>query len=163
MQGKESKHSAIKQELKSYSNRSNDENERGKWFQLMGANFIRNFYLPHHIPIFNNSYHSHFQSRVPIDIGDDYCFCSRPVVPGEEICFSCKRSIQLMECAKSGKLTPGVISILKPVECDVCKMHFADKPSLQTHFAEVLSLIHISEPTRRYAISYAVFCLKKKK
>ena len=26
-----------------------------------------------------------------------------------------------------------------------------------------LSLIHISEPTRRYAISYAVFCLKKKK
>ena len=29
--------------------------------------------------------------------------------------------------------------------------------------ALVLSLIHISEPTRRYAISYAVFCLKKKK
>ena len=28
---------------------------------------------------------------------------------------------------------------------------------------EYLSLIHISEPTRRYAISYAVFCLKKKK
>ena len=25
----------------------------------------------------------------------------------------------------------------------------------------ILSLIHISEPTRRYAISYAVFCLKK--
>ena len=28
---------------------------------------------------------------------------------------------------------------------------------------QYLSLIHISEPTRRYAISYAVFCLKKKK
>ena len=27
----------------------------------------------------------------------------------------------------------------------------------------VLSLIHISEPTRRRGISYAVFCLKKKK
>src|SRR5665647_2590931 len=27
----------------------------------------------------------------------------------------------------------------------------------------VLSLIHISEPTRRTPISYAVFCLKKKK
>ncbi len=26
-----------------------------------------------------------------------------------------------------------------------------------------LSLIHIPEPTRRYASSYAVFCLKKKK
>src|SRR5665647_3885597 len=29
--------------------------------------------------------------------------------------------------------------------------------------AEYLSLIHISEPTRRTPISYAVFCLKKKK
>ena len=27
----------------------------------------------------------------------------------------------------------------------------------------ILSLIHISEPTRQEAISYAVFCLKKKK
>ena len=30
-------------------------------------------------------------------------------------------------------------------------------------FAFELSLIHISEPTRRTPISYAVFCLKKKK
>src|SRR5665647_1643754 len=30
-------------------------------------------------------------------------------------------------------------------------------------YGEVLSLIHISEPTRRTPISYAVFCLKKKK
>ena len=29
--------------------------------------------------------------------------------------------------------------------------------------AQGLSLIHISEPTRRTPISYAVFCLKKKK
>ena len=28
--------------------------------------------------------------------------------------------------------------------------------------ADFLSLIHISEPTRRTPISYAVFCLKKK-
>ena len=28
---------------------------------------------------------------------------------------------------------------------------------------EMLSLIHISEPTRQAEISYAVFCLKKKK
>ena len=34
---------------------------------------------------------------------------------------------------------------------------FADKSELEIG----LSLIHISEPTRRYAISYAVFCLKK--
>src|SRR5664279_6059784 len=30
-------------------------------------------------------------------------------------------------------------------------------------YGQVLSLIHISEPTRRTPISYAVFCLKKKK
>src|SRR5665647_374721 len=30
-------------------------------------------------------------------------------------------------------------------------------------WVEYLSLIHISEPTRRTPISYAVFCLKKKK
>ena len=31
----------------------------------------------------------------------------------------------------------------------------------ELHPTSNLSLIHISEPTRRYAISYAVFCLKK--
>ena len=30
-------------------------------------------------------------------------------------------------------------------------------------YADMLSLIHISEPTRQAEISYAVFCLKKKK
>ena len=38
----------------------------------------------------------------------------------------------------------------------VCKELLQRRP-------EILSLIHISEPTRRTPISYAVFCLKKKK
>ena len=33
----------------------------------------------------------------------------------------------------------------------------------QMNQAQLLSLIHISEPTRQAEISYAVFCLKKKK
>ena len=33
---------------------------------------------------------------------------------------------------------------------------------IQTYKAIILSLIHISEPTRQAEISYAVFCLKKK-
>src|SRR5678815_1556758 len=36
-------------------------------------------------------------------------------------------------------------------------------PGQKIRFGEVLSLIHISEPTRLLSISYAVFCLKKKK
>ena len=36
-------------------------------------------------------------------------------------------------------------------------------PEAPTLPEQVLSLIHISEPTRQEAISYAVFCLKKKR
>src|SRR5680860_1794259 len=38
-----------------------------------------------------------------------------------------------------------------------------DSHSEQIDYDIYLSLIHISEPTRRTPISYAVFCLKKKK
>ena len=38
-----------------------------------------------------------------------------------------------------------------------------EEQKMVNDFAEKLSLIHISEPTRRTPISYAVFCLKKKK
>src|SRR5678815_5920822 len=40
----------------------------------------------------------------------------------------------------------------------VCLYSTGSRPKLQ-----LLSLIHISEPTRLLSISYAVFCLKKKK
>src|SRR5680860_1731851 len=40
----------------------------------------------------------------------------------------------------------------------------ARRPLRVLHLSDLhLSLIHISEPTRRTPISYAVFCLKKKK
>ena len=37
------------------------------------------------------------------------------------------------------------------------------KQAIELVKPEILSLIHISEPTRLGMISYAVFCLKKKK
>eukprot|EP00111_Clytia_hemisphaerica_P012120 TCONS_00035604-protein len=78
MQGKESKHSAIKQELKMNSNRSINQDESGKWYQLMRANFIRSFYLPYHIPSLKLAYHSHYQSRIPrLEEESNYCTCSR--------------------------------------------------------------------------------------
>ena len=45
---------------------------------------------------------------------------------------------------------------------------FSDTPKKEeepqcTYTVYYLSLIHISEPTRQAEISYAVFCLKKKK
>src|SRR5450756_2698006 len=39
----------------------------------------------------------------------------------------------------------------------------AESPAMHMALDQVLSLIHISEPTRLGMISYAVFCLKKKK
>eukprot|EP00658_Telonema_sp_P-2_P064579 TRINITY_DN5367_c0_g1_i4.p1 TRINITY_DN5367_c0_g1~~TRINITY_DN5367_c0_g1_i4.p1 ORF type:complete len:108 (-),score=22.16 TRINITY_DN5367_c0_g1_i4:102-425(-) len=42
---------------------------------------------------------------------------------------------------------------------EVCGMY----TSTHTPYIPYLSLIHISEPTRLLSISYAVFCLKKKK
>ena len=40
---------------------------------------------------------------------------------------------------------------------------FKDSALRDVAILEKLSLIHISEPTRQAEISYAVFCLKKKK
>ncbi len=44
---------------------------------------------------------------------------------------------------------------------DVEARRRGDRTGLETRVVQ-LSLIHISEPTRQEAISYAVFCLKKK-
>eukprot|EP00658_Telonema_sp_P-2_P002190 TRINITY_DN10834_c0_g1_i6.p1 TRINITY_DN10834_c0_g1~~TRINITY_DN10834_c0_g1_i6.p1 ORF type:complete len:121 (-),score=22.01 TRINITY_DN10834_c0_g1_i6:34-396(-) len=45
---------------------------------------------------------------------------------------------------------------LSSIKIHVCTQH-------TPHCTLMLSLIHISEPTRLLSISYAVFCLKKKK
>ena len=41
-------------------------------------------------------------------------------------------------------------------------LYFLDEEKIAQEAQYDLSLIHISEPTRRTPISYAVFCLKKK-
>ena len=47
---------------------------------------------------------------------------------------------------------------------DVITIQFGNKDvKVEVLTVQELSLIHISEPTRRTPISYAVFCLKKKK
>ena len=68
-----------------------------------------------------------------------------------------------IDCGDMGCMLPVIsnVNITSPSNC----------PALDNATIEIiasgtdleLSLIHISEPTRRYAISYAVFCLKKKK
>ena len=62
-----------------------------------------------------------------------------------------KRQHQLNE-VKAGKV-PGLAGFRFATESEIVE-HFGSPPGL--------SLIHISEPTRPYSISYAVFCLKTK-
>ena len=50
-----------------------------------------------------------------------------------------------------------------PRPCTVANSGVTQAISLNKDAVRVLSLIHISEPTRPRLISYAVFCLKKKK
>ena len=53
-------------------------------------------------------------------------------------------------------------SVITKTDLPVCD--YAVNPYVGcTHGCKYLSLIHISEPTRQAEISYAVFCLKKKK
>src|SRR5678815_1559576 len=68
----------------------------------------------------------------------------------------------------TGKLTVNLDA--KTVEVDGTRVHLTGKEyqmlellSLRKGTTLTLSLIHISEPTRLLSISYAVFCLKKKK
>src|SRR5665647_3695829 len=53
-------------------------------------------------------------------------------------------------------IVPHVVAMLRQID-------LGDIGCQPCHVVCVLSLIHISEPTRRTPISYAVFCLKKKK
>src|SRR5450756_187877 len=49
------------------------------------------------------------------------------------------------------------------IETEFGEKYLITRSSVEKHIAYILSLIHISEPTRLGMISYAVFCLKKNK
>ena len=140
MQGKEAKHSSIKQQLKLCSNRSKAEDKSGKWYQLMRASFIRNFYLPYHLPVFTNTYHSHYQSRIPSINGsedEEFCICSRKLEENASLCNTCNNSLVLVESAKKGELSNIILEMLKPVKCSKCDERFPDLQSKETHVISV--------------------------
>ena len=75
MQGKEAKHSQIKQELKNCPN-SQINGEKNKWYQLMQSSYVRTFYLPYHFPI--KAYTPHFESTNP-PLLENICVCYRTI------------------------------------------------------------------------------------
>ena len=138
MQGKEAKHSSIKQELRYGTNRSLSEDKNGKWFQIMRSSYIRTFYLPYHYPI-TTGYHSHFQSRVPPmdESSETFCTCSRVIEADMQICKVCKDAMDMTDGAKEGMLTVQCIKSLKPIECRICQERFPDFVTCDSHIRSV--------------------------
>ena len=133
-QGKEAKHSAIKDDL-NLSNRSNNVNESGKWWQVMRANYVKSVYLPEHQPV-PQTYKSHFKSRIPQHcVGQDVCNCGRMKQEGIDICKVCVESNDVMMSAEKMELTPQLLQIFKPCVCSKpgCGERFADQIDLNEH------------------------------
>ena len=127
MQGKESKHSAFKQELKMESNRSNVEGDQGKWHQLARVSY---FYLLYHFPV--EAYVPHYRSRYP-PVADNVCGCYRPLNDLDIICQSCCDTIPLVDDAKNRHLSDNLTKIVHPIECTECNAKFADMLMLAFH------------------------------
>lgn len=137
MQGKESKHSAIKQELKLGTNRSTECNETGKWNQIMRSSFVRNFYLPYHFPL-KACYSSHYSTRRPKHLIENFCHCSREL-QSDRLCGVCIEALIMEESVTNGTLTDELLAILKPIECLSCKERFPDQTTMSHHIKNVHS------------------------
>ena len=134
MQGKESLHSSLKQQLRNESNRSKEETEKGKWHQIMRASYVRTFYLPYHFPT-APTYHSHYEPRKETSSNSDLsCSCSRELKNvGDGVCSFCHDSCSILESAVQGKLLTDVVKVLKPMQCPQCTESFADKTMVDRH------------------------------
>ena len=112
---KESKHAGLKAEL-SMTNRSRSSDNKGKWWQLMRANYIRSFYLPEHQPS-PPTCTSHFKSRKPPHCElPRFCGCRREKANEEHTpCKMCSECFLVVSCAQQQKLLPEVVAVFKHV------------------------------------------------
>ena len=116
MQGKESKHSEIKQELKTGTNMSCELGENGKWHQLARSSYGRHFYLLYHFPV--KTYNVHSRSRnPPVATSENVCGCFRTLVNCDDICSECVKSLEVVEDAKNGYLSEKLRTIILPIQC----------------------------------------------
>ena len=116
------------------TNRSRSSDNKGKWWQLMRANYIRSFYLPEHQPS-PPTYTSHFKSRKPPHCElPRFCGCGREKANEEHTqCKMCSECFLVVSCAQQQKLLPEVVAVFKPCVCNTCEERFADKAGLKVH------------------------------
>eukprot|EP00658_Telonema_sp_P-2_P082868 TRINITY_DN8838_c0_g1_i1.p1 TRINITY_DN8838_c0_g1~~TRINITY_DN8838_c0_g1_i1.p1 ORF type:complete len:138 (-),score=26.71 TRINITY_DN8838_c0_g1_i1:35-448(-) len=90
---------------------------------------------------------------------DGFCRLVDPTAKSVHAVFVCAHSVHSL-CYRH----PTVLAGCGDGNIRGYNIHTAQQSvQLRHHKDSVLSLIHISEPTRLLSISYAVFCLKKKK
>ena len=131
MQGKESKHSSVKGQLKNETNRSTSQDEKGKWHQIMRSSYARDFYLPYHFP--TETYTPHSKSRnPPVDDSTNVCSCFRVINVGK-ICSLCITLIEIVAAARKGEMPYNIMSLIKPLQCDKCDERLSDKHALAEH------------------------------
>src|SRR5665647_3710259 len=91
--------------------------------------------------------------------------CGAPLSPTANFCRECGTPVlkpdSVDESASTAAVETAVVETA--VEPSTANELVNDGVALYEKGDYNLSLIHISEPTRRTPISYAVFCLKKKK
>ncbi|XP_078620594.1 uncharacterized protein LOC144887315 [Branchiostoma floridae x Branchiostoma japonicum] len=144
MQGKEAKNAKVKDYLK-LTNRSKEEGERNKFFQVFRQEYIQDFYLQEHNPS-PSHYNPHYNSRVPGHVGTPgICDCGREIVESTEdlaeeepeipvsLCSFCLDALEVVACAKEGQLTTKMSEIMLPHLCQVCSSRFATRDDLKTH------------------------------
>ena len=124
MQGKEAKHSGIKQELKPCTNRSKIEGYKNKWHQIMRSSYVRNFYLPYHFPV--KIYQTHDSRNPKTDKNLNTCTCYRVLNDENEACRYCCTFDLIVDDVRNGKLPDVAIAAMLPVICNECSSRFAD-------------------------------------
>ena len=136
MQGKESKHLQLKQELRLCTNRSKSDDDKGKWYQIMRSSYVQTFYLPYHF--LTSTCYSHYTCRVPKEDVDDFEIgsCSRKLNVGENVCSICANS-EIIKAAENGEISENILHILKPIQCHECQLRFPDQIRCDGHIRTV--------------------------
>ena len=150
LQAKEAKHSGIKNDL-DLKNRSNAASDKGKWWQVMRAYYVRTFYLHEHQPM-PSSYTSHYKSRLPSHTHSErFCNCGRAKEMSDDTCMVCVDARVIVQCAETKKLLPEVVEILKPVLCSECNERFTHPVCCEAH-KRVQTRVNSLIPTLQLAV-----------
>ena len=78
-------------------------------------------------------YCSHYDSRKPKVGIQQTCICYRQLKPESQLCDSCTLAEEFIYDVRLGTLPLNMLKAMKPINCLLCDMRFADNTILQHH------------------------------